>query len=60
MAKGVLTDDEVIRRVSETRWNGNPDLRDKLLKDRRDAKRGLFFLVVGFIFQFVNEILLSV
>ncbi len=41
---------ETIREISKTYVGGNPNLMDKLIRDRKDAKIGFAFLFLGFFF----------
>jgi hypothetical protein len=59
-AKGTIKSKTEIQRISETRFDENPDLKKSLLTDRKLGYAGLFFLCGGFVLQIVSIIVATV
>lgn len=53
-AKGTIKSDEEIERISESRFDGNADLKRSLLEDRKLGYAGLCCLCVGFVLQILG------
>lgn len=55
LGKGLLMRNEPIEKISTTYVGANPNLMDKLGRDRRAAKIGLVFLGLGFLLQCISQ-----
>ncbi|MBA7528872.1 hypothetical protein ES705_21064 [subsurface metagenome] len=55
LGKGLLMRNETMREISKTYVGGNLSLKNKLKKDRKDAKSGFIFLGLGFLLQCISQ-----
>lgn len=54
LARAVIINKETAVNLAATKWGGNKALEEALLQQSRDAKRGLVFIVSGFVLQAVG------
>ena len=54
LARSVIVTNEKAAQLASTRLNGNKVLEEQFLQDARDARRGVFILIVGFILQILG------
>jgi hypothetical protein len=54
--RAVVIIEEQATMLSETRWNGNADLKASLLRQSRSAKLGLLLILLGTVLQIVGTV----
>jgi hypothetical protein len=55
-ARAVVISEERAQSLSETRWNGNSDLKASILSQSQSARRGLLLILTGTMFQIAGTL----